>query len=51
MGARFFDLATLIVFGVIIADLVTHGTDTTNVLKGFNQTWQTSVNGMLGKSG
>ncbi len=49
--SRFFDILTLIVGGVILADLVSHGTQTVGILKGVNGLWSTSVNGMLGKTG
>ncbi len=48
--SRFFDVLTLILGGVILADLVSHGNDTVNILKGVNGLWTTSVNGMLGKT-
>lgn len=48
--SRFFDILTLIIGGVILADLVSHGSDTVAILNGINSTWRTSVNGMLGKS-
>ena len=47
--SRFFDILTLIIGGVILADLVTHGTQTVGILTGVNGLWSTSVNGMLGK--
>lgn len=48
--SRIFDVLTLIIGGVILADLVAHGNDTTNIIKGINNLWGTSVNGLLGKS-
>lgn len=48
--SRFFDIITLIIGGVMLADVVSHGTDTVNILKGVNGLWSTSVNGLLGKS-
>jgi hypothetical protein len=50
MGAKAITVITLILGGVMLADLVAHGTDTVNILKGVGGLWTTSVNGMLGKT-
>jgi hypothetical protein len=48
--ARVFDILTLVVGGIILADLVAHGTQTMQVLDGVSTLWKTSVNGMLGQT-
>lgn len=47
---KFLDIVTLIVFGVMIADLVANPTGTSAVFQGASNLWSTSVNGMLGKT-
>lgn len=47
---KFVNILTLIIGGVILADLVSHGTQTVGILKGVNGLWTSSVNGMLGKT-
>lgn len=44
------NLAVIIVFGVILADLVTNVNGTKALLNGTISLWQTGVNGMLGKT-
>ena len=39
----------IILFGVIIADLVTHAEGTKNLFNGMGSIWQASINGMLGQ--
>lgn len=48
---KFLDIVTLIVFGVMLADLVANPAGTDSIFKGVTGLWTTSVNGMLGKSG
>lgn len=41
-------LATVIIGGVMLADLVTHQAGTTALFNGIGSLWKTSVNGVLG---
>lgn len=50
MVNHFFDFATLIVGGVILADLLVNYKGTSILFSGINNLWQTSTNGMLGKT-
>lgn len=47
---KFLDILTLIVFGVMVADLVANPEGTKAVFSGASNLWSTSVNGMLGKT-
>lgn len=47
---KFVNILTLIIGGIILADLVSHGSQTVGILKGVNGLWTSSVNGMLGKT-
>lgn len=47
--SRLFSLATLIVAGIIVADILIHPAGTTAASNGLNKLWGTSVNGLLGK--
>jgi hypothetical protein len=49
MGNRVFNLAGLIVIGVIVAALVANPTGTGTLITGVTGLWSTSVNGLLGK--
>lgn len=51
MGNRIFNLAALIVVGVIIANLVANSKGTSTLINGVTGLWGTSVNGLLGKPG
>jgi hypothetical protein len=42
-------LATVIIGGVMLADLVTHQAGTTALFNGIGNLWKTSVNGVLGQ--
>lgn len=44
-------LATVIIGGVMLADLVTHQAGTTALFNGIGSLWKTSVNGVLGQTG
>lgn len=44
----FWGAVTLVLFGVIIADLVTHADQTKTALQGFDSVLRTSYSGMLG---
>lgn len=46
---KFFDVVTLVVMGVILANLVANASGTKTIFDGVSGLWQTSVNGMLGK--
>jgi hypothetical protein len=50
VGGKFVTVVTLIIGGVMLADLVAHGTQTVGILKGVGSLWSTSVNGLLGKT-
>jgi len=49
----FFNLAVLIVMGVMLADLVipSHVSGTNALFNGVGGLWKTSINGMLGQTG
>ena len=47
---KFFNLATIIVGGIIVADLVANATGTKAFFDGASGLWKTSVNGLLGKT-
>jgi hypothetical protein len=49
----FFNLAVLIVMGVMLADLVipSHVGGTNALFNGIGGLWKTSINGMLGQTG
>lgn len=51
MGNRVFDLAGLIVFGVIVAGLVRNWQGTKVLINGVQSIWQGSLNGLLGQTG
>lgn len=44
------NLAVVIVGGVMLADLVANSDGTTALFNGVGSLWQTSINGLLGKS-
>ena len=48
MTARLFALATLVVGGIIVADILIHPTGTATVLGGMNRLARTAGNQMLG---
>lgn len=50
MGNRFFNIVTLIVIGVIIANMIANASGTSQILNGVGGLWGTSVNGLLGKT-
>lgn len=43
-------LATVIIGGVMLADLVTHQAGTTALFNGIGNLWKTSINGVLGQT-
>lgn len=47
---RIADIAVLVVAGVIIANLVQPGRQTGTLVNGVTGLWQTSINGLLGKT-
>lgn len=47
----FVSVVTLIVVGVILADLIAKPQGTAAFFNGIGKLWSTSVNGMLGKAG
>ena len=47
---KFLDVVTLIIFGVMVANLVANPKGTAAVFTGASNLWSTSVNGMLGKT-
>lgn len=47
---KFLDIVTLIVFGVMVADLVANPEGTKAIFTGTSNLWNSSVNGMLGKT-
>lgn len=50
MGNRIFNLAGVVIIGVIIADLVANASGTKAVFDGVGGLWKTSINGVLGKT-
>lgn len=44
------NLATVIVGGVMLADLVANNQGTTALFNGIGSLWSTSINGLLGKA-
>lgn len=50
MGGQLMNLAVIIVFGVILADMVKNSTGTNALFKGTATLWQTGINGMLGST-
>lgn len=50
MGGRVFDLAALIVGGVILADLIKNYTGTKTLIDGVQGLWGQSLNGLLGQT-
>jgi len=44
------NLATVIVGGVMLADLVANSQGTTALFDGIGKLWSTSINGLLGKA-
>lgn len=50
MGNRLFDLAGVIVGGVILAGLVRNWTGTKVLINGVTDWWKVSVNGLLGQT-
>jgi hypothetical protein len=51
MTGQLFNLLTLIVMGVILADMIVHASGTTAFFNGIGGLWTTSINGLLGKTG
>lgn len=43
-------IATLIVFGVMLANVIANPTGTKVVFDGVSSLWSTSINGLLGKT-
>jgi hypothetical protein len=50
MGGQLMNLAVIIVFGVILADMVKNSNGTNALFKGTATLWQTGINGMLGST-
>jgi hypothetical protein len=50
MTGALFNLLTLIVGGVILADMIVHASGTTAFFNGIGGLWGTSINGLLGKT-
>jgi hypothetical protein len=50
MTGALFNLLTLIVAGVILADMIIHSSGTTAFFNGVGGLWGTSINGLLGKT-
>lgn len=54
MGGNFtgqlFNLAALIVSGVILADMIIHASGTTAFFNGVGNLWHISINGLLGQT-
>lgn len=50
MGYAFFQLATLIVIGVIVANMIAKPTGTNAFFNGLGGLWGKSINGLLGKT-
>lgn len=46
--ARFFSLASLVVVGIIIADIVTHGPQFSQAMQGFRYVENPAIEGLLG---
>jgi hypothetical protein len=50
MGGQLANIALVIVFGVILADMVKNASGTNAIFKGTATLWQTGINGMLGST-
>lgn len=50
MGGMFIDLMALIVVGVILANMLAQGSQTTAFFNGLGNLWGKSINGLLGKT-
>lgn len=50
MGRGVLNLAVIIAFGVMIANMTVHASGTTALFNGIGNLWKVSVNGMLGKT-
>ncbi|HEV3370878.1 MAG TPA: hypothetical protein VG074_15030 [Acidimicrobiales bacterium] len=48
--AKFFSLASLVVVGIIIADIVTHGSQFAQAASGFSSIENPAIGGLLGKA-
>ena len=46
--AKFFSLAALVVGGIIVADIITHGSQTALAAQGVASIEQPAINGLLG---
>lgn len=46
--ARFFSLAALVVGGIIVADIITHGSQTAQAAKGVATIEDPAISGLLG---
>ena len=49
MGAKFFGIATLVVFGIIAADVLTHPKGTAAASQGVAQILRPTYNALLGR--
>jgi hypothetical protein len=49
MGYVFIQLGTLILIGVILANMIANATGTKTFFNGLGSLWGMSINGMLGK--
>jgi hypothetical protein len=47
--SRFFSLATLVVAGIIIADIVTHGSQFSQAMGGLQYVENPAISGLLGQ--
>ncbi|MHB8573658.1 MAG: hypothetical protein ACYDAY_12010 [Candidatus Dormibacteria bacterium] len=50
MGQRIVGIATLIIFGTIVADLVANPKGTAAIANGVQKVWQGSLNAILGST-
>lgn len=48
--SKFFSLAALVVGGIIVADIVTHGKTTAAAATGFSKITSPAIGGLLGKA-
>lgn len=48
--SKVLSIGTLIVIGIIVADILTHPTGTAAASSGLNSLWSTSVGGLLGSA-
>ncbi len=47
--SKFFSLAALVVAGIIVADIVTHGATVKNAMTGFSKVTTPSITALAGK--